>query len=158
MTGVISAPRMSPRMNMPSPTNCGSSAATLLPVAKEFGSSLRRIAPRQRSFCLRSISLQVGRRRRAPRWRSSAPSRRTEAGNDAAATGHLPQKQVTSRRSKNVVPVPPICAKWCKEGEQNGANRFAAVCCNLPILRVLRRLRQDLVNLVSRLEGRRSVP
>ena len=42
-------------------------------------------------------------------------------------------------------------------GEQKGGKRLAASCHNLLLFSGLRRLRQDLVNLNSRLDGRRSI-
>ena len=39
------------------------------------------------------------------------------------------------------------------EGKQNGEKRLAASCHNLLLFSGLRRLRQDLVNFISRLEG-----
>ncbi|MGC2529804.1 MAG: hypothetical protein WA639_18800 [Candidatus Acidiferrum sp.] len=44
-------------------------------------------------------------------------------------------------------------AKLRTEGEQNGAKQLAASCGNLLLSSGLRRLRQDLVNFISRLEG-----
>ncbi len=62
-----------------------------------------------------------------------------------------------SRRSKYVVQVVANRTKLRIEGEQKGEKRLAASCHNLLLFSGLRRLRQDLVNLNSRLEGRRSI-
>ena len=62
-----------------------------------------------------------------------------------------------SRRSKNVVQVAANRTKLRIEGEQKGEKRLAASCHNLLLLSELRRLRQDLVNSISRLEGRCSI-
>ncbi len=71
--------------------------------------------------------------------------------------GSLSQKQVPSCRSRNVVQVAANPAKLRIEGEQKGEKRRAASCHNLLLFSGLRRLRQDLVNFISRLEGRRSI-
>ncbi len=68
--------------------------------------------------------------------------------------GLLSSKQVPSRRSKNVVQVAASRAKLRIEGEQKGEKRLARFCQNLRLFSGLRRLRQDLVNLVSRLQSR----
>ena len=73
------------------------------------------------------------------------------------AGGLLPHKQMPSQRSKNVVQVTANPAKSETKSEKKGEKRFASICHNLPFLSGLRRLRQDLVNLVPRLEGRRSI-
>src|SRR5260370_4560044 len=73
------------------------------------------------------------------------------------AGGVLPHKQMPSRRSKNVVQVTANPAKSETKSEKKGEKRFASFCHNLPFSSGLRRLRQDLVNLVPRLEGRRSI-
>jgi hypothetical protein len=62
-----------------------------------------------------------------------------------------------SRRSKYVVQVVANRTKLRIEGEQKGEKRLAASCHNLLLFSGLRRLRQDLVNFISRLEGRRSI-
>jgi len=62
-----------------------------------------------------------------------------------------------SRRSKYVVQVVANRTKLRIEGEQKGEKRLAASCHNLLLFSGLRRLRQDLVNFISRLEGRCSV-
>src|SRR5216683_2185085 len=69
----------------------------------------------------------------------------------------LPHKQMPSRRSKNVVQVTANPAKLETKSEKKGDKRFASICHNLPFPSGLRRLRQDLVNLVPRLEGRCSI-
>jgi hypothetical protein len=69
----------------------------------------------------------------------------------------LPHKQMPSLRSKNVVQVTANPAKSETKSEKKGEKRFASLCHNLPFLSGLGRLRQDLVNLVPRLEGRRSI-
>ena len=61
------------------------------------------------------------------------------------------------KRSKNVVQVSANRTKLRTEGEQKGEKRIAASCRNLLLFSGLRRLRQDLVNFISRLEGRRSI-
>jgi hypothetical protein len=63
-------------------------------------------------------------------------------------------KQVSSRRSGNVVKVTANRGKLRTPGEQKGEKGFAPFCDNLLFLGVLRRLRQDLVNLVSRFASR----
>src|SRR5216683_2415980 len=73
------------------------------------------------------------------------------------AGGLLPHKQMPSRRSKNVVQVTANLAKSETKSEKIGEKRFASFCHKLPFSSWLRRLRQDLVNLVPRLEGRRSI-
>ena len=70
--------------------------------------------------------------------------------------GLLSAGQAPSRRSKNVVQIAANPAKLRKEGEQKGETRLAPFCHNLLLLSALRRLRQDLTNLLCRLEGRRS--
>jgi hypothetical protein len=62
-----------------------------------------------------------------------------------------------SRRSKNEVQVAANRAKLRIAGEQRGEKRLATSCGNLLFFSGLRRLRQDLVNSISRLEGRRSI-
>ena len=69
----------------------------------------------------------------------------------------LPRKQTLSHRSENVVQVVANRPKLGTEGEQKGEKQLAAFCGNLPLFSGLRRLRQDLVSLTSRLEGRRSI-
>ena len=54
-------------------------------------------------------------------------------------------------RSKNIVQVAANLGKLRKEGEQKGEKGLSAFCDNLLLLNGLARLRQDLVNLVSRL-------
>src|SRR5712691_7210143 len=73
------------------------------------------------------------------------------------AGGLLPHKQMPSRRSKNVVQVTANPAKSETKSEKKGEKRFASICHNLPFPSGLRRLRQDLVNLVPRFEGRCSI-
>ena len=73
------------------------------------------------------------------------------------AGGLLPHKQMPSRRSKNVVQVTANLAKSETKSEKIGEKRFASFCHKLPFSSGLGRLRQDLVNLVPRLEGRRSI-
>src|SRR5712691_4167857 len=73
------------------------------------------------------------------------------------AGGLLPHKQMPSQRSKNVVQVTANPAKSETKSEKKGEKRFAWHCHNLPFLSGLRRLRQDLVNLVPRFEGRCSI-
>lgn len=60
------------------------------------------------------------------------------------------------RRSKNVVQVVANPTKLRIKSEQKGEKRLAASCHNLLLSSGLRRLRQDLINLIPRLEGRRS--
>ena len=66
-------------------------------------------------------------------------------------------KATLSRRSENVVQVVANHTKLRTEGEQKGEKPLAAFCHNLLLFSGLRRLRQDLVNFISRLEGRRSI-
>ncbi len=73
------------------------------------------------------------------------------------AGGLLPQKQTPSERSKNVVQVTANPAKSETKSEKTGEKQFASFYHNLPFLSGLRRLRQDLVNLISRFEGRCSI-
>ena len=61
------------------------------------------------------------------------------------------------RRSGNVVELATNLRKSRKEGEQKGEKRLGGFCYKLLLFRGLRRLRQDLVNLLSHLEGRRSI-
>src|SRR5438045_5490822 len=68
-----------------------------------------------------------------------------------------PLSPTLAHRSKNVVQVVAIHAKLRIEGEQNGAKQLSTSCGNLLLFSGLRRLRQDLVNFISRLEGRRSI-
>src|SRR5260370_14025837 len=85
--------------------------------------------------------------------RSSAP-RRSGLPLAVSSFGPLPQRQIPSRRSKNVVEVAANRRKLRKEGEQKGEKRLARFCHNLLLFSGLRRLRQDLVNLVPRLQSR----
>ncbi len=66
-------------------------------------------------------------------------------------------RQTLSRRSKYVVQVVANRTKLRTEGEQNGAKQLYASCGNLLLFSGLRRLRQDLVNFISRLEGSCSI-
>jgi hypothetical protein len=56
--------------------------------------------------------------------------------------------EADSQRSKNVVKVATNPRKFRRQSEQNGENRVARFCRNLLLFSVLRRLRQDLVNLI----------
>jgi hypothetical protein len=76
-------------------------------------------------------------------------------GTRTGAYGLLPQRQSPCRRSKNVVQVATNLLKFRKESEQKREKRLTAFCCKLLLFSGLRRLRQDLVNLIARLEGRR---
>src|SRR6266480_530883 len=85
--------------------------------------------------------------------RSSAP-RRSGLPLAVSSFGPLPQRQVPSRRSKNVVQVTANRAKLRTEYEQKGEKRLAGFCHKLLLFSGLRRLRQDLVSLISRLQSR----
>ena len=83
---------------------------------------------------------------------------------DSEITCTAPNRKVGPRarparfeRSKNVVQVLESSDKFHIKGEQRKRKRFASVCHKLPFSSGLRRLRQDLINLVPRLEGRRSI-
>jgi hypothetical protein len=60
-------------------------------------------------------------------------------------------------RSKNVVQMLESSDKSPTKSEKRRRKRFASICCNLLLFSGLRRLRQDLVDLISRFEGRRSI-
>ena len=68
----------------------------------------------------------------------------------------LLREGVRQSRSKNVVRIMENPAKSPIKTEKCRRKRLASICYNLPFFSGLRRLRQDLVNLLPRLEGRRS--
>jgi hypothetical protein len=74
------------------------------------------------------------------------------------AYGYGPEGRVgglaSFERSKNVVQVVANRAKFRKKGEQKGEKRLAVFCYKLSLFSGLRRLRQDLANLVSRFASR----
>src|ERR1700722_3408904 len=53
----------------------------------------------------------------------------------------------------NVVQILESSDKLHPKGEKRRRKRLASICCNLLLFSGLRRLRQDLVNLMPRLEG-----